>query len=65
MKETDHIRIGSVIRIYSPDRTMFEDAEIIGFVHAGRTKIRVQYLKDDEIELRDDITNDNTDLIKY
>lgn len=65
MKETESIRLGSIIRVTSRDHTAQESAEVIGFVIARGTKIRVRYTVDDLVELRDDLTNDNTILLTY
>lgn len=63
MKDNESIRLGSIISIRVAGNEHV--AEVIGFVVGGKPKIRIRHLADDKIELRSDITTENTELITY
>lgn len=63
MTEGESIRIGSIIEI--PRGLHDTKAEVIGYVIGRGTKLRVRYLDTDTVELRDDLTIENTRIITY
>jgi hypothetical protein len=63
MKDNESIRIGSVIDVREAGG-FTRRGEVIGLVLTRHQKIRVEFL-DGKIELRDDLTNDNIELVTY
>ncbi len=65
MTEKQSIREGSLIEIpLSENSTSKVQAEVIGFVLNTTTKIRIKK-PGGSIELRSDLNNDNTTLVRY